>query len=83
MAGPQSYLDNLENLRVVMLVALEQTQKNRDQFMKNGTGEQVRQAERSISKVRSLAEQLERKFNVLKDLITKARSSSGDPSVSS
>ena len=66
-----------------MLVALEHTQKNRDQFMKNGTGEQVRQAERSISKVRSLAEQLERKFNVLKDLITKARSSSGDPSLNS
>jgi len=83
MAGPQSYLDNLENLRLVMSVALEHTQKNRDQLVKNGTGEQVRQAERLISKVRTLAEQLEKEFNVLESLITKARSSSGGPSVSS
>jgi hypothetical protein len=50
MAGPQNYIDNLENLRLVMSVALEHTQKNRDQFLKNSTGEQVRQAERLISK---------------------------------
>ena len=83
MAGPQNYIDNLENLRLVMSVALEHTQKNRDQLLKNGTGEQVRQAERSISKVRSLAEELEKEFNVLESLITKARNSSGDPSMSS
>ena len=79
----QNYLDNLENLRLVMSVALEHAQKNRDQLMKNGTGEQVRQAERLISKVRTLAEQLEKEFNVLESLITKARSLPGDPSVSS
>ena len=75
MAGPQSYLDNLENLRLVMSVALEHAQKNRDQLLRHGTGEQVRQAERSISKLRSLAEELEKEFNVLESLITKARNS--------
>jgi hypothetical protein len=83
MAGPQNYIDNLENLRLVMSVALEHAQKNRDQLMKNGTGEQVRRAERLISKIRTLAEQLEKEFNVLESLITKTRSSAGDPSVSS
>jgi electron transfer flavoprotein alpha subunit len=83
MAGPQNYIDNLENLRLVMSVALEHTQKNRDQFLKNSTGEQVRQAERLISKGRGLAEQLEKEFDALESLITKARSSPGDPSVSS
>jgi hypothetical protein len=47
--------------------------------VKNGTGEQVRQAERSISKVRALAEQLEKEFTILVDLIDKARSSPGTP----
>jgi hypothetical protein len=70
MASPQSYLDNLENLRLVMSVALEHAQKNRDQLMKNGTGEQMRRAERLISKTRTLAEQLEKEFNVLESLIT-------------
>jgi hypothetical protein len=50
MVDAQSFLDNLENARLAMSVALERTQENRDQFVKNGTGEQVRQAERSISK---------------------------------
>jgi hypothetical protein len=54
MVDAQSFLDNLENVRLAMSVALERTQENRDQFVKNGTGEQVRQVERSISKVRGL-----------------------------
>jgi hypothetical protein len=60
MVDAESLLDNLENARLAMSVAMEHTQENRDQFVKNGTGEQVRQAERSISKVRALAEQLEK-----------------------
>ena len=83
MASPQSYLDNLENLRLLMSVALEHAQKNRDQLMNNGDGEEMRRAERLISKIRTLAEQLEKEFNVLESLITKTRSSAGDPSVSS
>ncbi len=65
MAGPQSFLDNLKNFRLVMSVALEHAQENRDQFLKSATGEQLRQAEIAISKIRSLAELLEKEFQVL------------------
>ncbi|HXL09103.1 MAG TPA: hypothetical protein VN966_02685 [Candidatus Bathyarchaeia archaeon] len=65
MADPKSFLDNLKNLRLVMSVALEHTQENRDQFLTSATGEQLRQAEIAISKVRSLAELLEKEFQVL------------------
>jgi len=41
--------------------------------VKNGTSEQVRRAERSIGKVRGLAEQLEKKFTILQDFIDKAQ----------
>jgi hypothetical protein len=41
MVDAQSFLDNLENVRLGISVALEHTQENRDQFVKNGTGEQV------------------------------------------
>jgi len=65
MADPQSFLDNLKNFRLVMSVALEHTQENRDQFLKSATAEQLRQAEIAISKIRSLAELLEKEFQVL------------------
>jgi hypothetical protein len=73
MADHQSFLDNLTNLRLVMSVALGHTQQNRDQFLKSGTSEQVRQAEISISKVRSLAEQLEKEFKVRETLAIQKR----------
>jgi hypothetical protein len=65
MADPQSFVDNLKNFRLVMSVALEHAQENRDQFLKGATGEQLRQAEIAISKIRSLAELLEKEFQVL------------------
>ena len=65
MADPQSFLDNLKNFRLVMSVALEHAQENRDQFLKSATGEQLRQAEIAISKVRSLAGLLEKELQVL------------------
>ena len=71
MADPRSFLDNLKNLRVVMAVALEHTQENRDRFVKNATGEQVRQVERYVSQIRTLAEQLEKEFNTLEYLTSK------------
>jgi hypothetical protein len=71
MADPKSFLDNLKNLRLVMSVALEHAQENRNQFVKNATGNQVRQLERSISQIRTLAEQLEKEFNTLEYLIDK------------
>jgi hypothetical protein len=76
MADPQNFLDNLKNLAVVMSVALEHTQKNLDQFMRNGTAYQVRQAERSIAKIRTVAAQIEKEFDALDYLIAKTRSSS-------
>jgi hypothetical protein len=73
MAGPQSFLDNLKNLRLVMSVALEHTEQNRNQFLKSASREQVRQTEISISKVRSLAEQLEKEFKVLETFAIQKR----------
>jgi hypothetical protein len=78
MAEPQNFLDNLKNLAVVMGVALEFTQKHLDEFMKNCTPNQVRQAERSVTKIRALSSQLEKEFDVLEYLIGKARKSSGE-----
>ena len=71
MADGQSFLDNLKNLRLVLSVALEHVQANRNQFVKDATGNQVRQFERSITQIRILAEQLEREFNTLEYLIAK------------
>lgn len=65
MPDPQNFLDNLTNLRLVMSVSLEYLQANRDQFLKAAAGQQVRQAERTISNIRSLAEQLEQEFRAL------------------
>jgi hypothetical protein len=65
MPDPQNFLDNLTNLRLVMSVSLEYLQANREQFLKTAAGQQVRQAERTISNIRSLAEQLEQEFRAL------------------
>jgi hypothetical protein len=65
MPDPQNFLDNLTNLRLVMSVSLEYLQTNRDQFLKTAAGQQVRQAERTISNIRSLAEQLEQELRAL------------------
>ena len=71
MADGQSFLDNLKNLRLVLSVALEHIQTNRNQFAKDATGHQLRHFERSITQIRILAEQMEREFNTLEYLIAK------------
>jgi len=71
MASVQNFLDNLKNFRLVTSVALEHIQENRDQFVRDATGTDVRHFERSISQIRTLAEQLEREFNTLEYLIAK------------
>jgi hypothetical protein len=68
----QSFLDNLENLRVVTSTALEYVQDNRDEFVKSATGIQVRQAEKSIGQVRVLVVQLEKEFTILQYLVADA-----------
>lgn len=73
MPDPQNFLDNLTNLRLVMSVSLEYLQTNRDQFLKTAAGQQVRQAERTISNIRSLAEQLEQEFHALETSATQQR----------
>jgi hypothetical protein len=71
MANVQNFLDNLKNLRLVTSVALEHVQDNRDQFVTDATAVEVRHFERSVSQIRTLAEELEREFNTLEYLIAK------------
>jgi hypothetical protein len=74
MAGPQRFLDNLENLRLTTAVALEHLQEHAQDFTRSAAPTETRQAERLISKIRALSEQLEREFSTLERLLTKARS---------
>jgi len=71
MTEPKSFVDNLKNLRLVMSVALEHIQENRNQFVKNATGNQVRQAERTLNQVRTFADRIETESNTLEYLIGK------------
>ena len=73
MAEPKSFVDNLKNLRMVMSVALEHIQENRDYFAKDATASQVRQFEKSISQIRAFADRIETEFNTLEYLIGKRR----------
>ena len=66
-----SFLDNLKNLQLVMSAALEQVQANRNEFVKDVTGNQLRHFERSITQIRTLSQQMGREFNTLEYLIAK------------
>ena len=74
MADPQNFLDNLKNLRVVMSVALEHTQENRSQFVKNASPTQLRHFERLVTQARAITAQLEKELNTIEYLIAKSRS---------
>ena len=69
MADPKNFLDNLNNLRMVTSVALEHIQANLTNFVRDASANQVRECDRSINKIRTLAEQLEREFNTLEYLL--------------
>jgi hypothetical protein len=69
MAGPQSFIDNLKNLQIVTLVALEHAQENRNQFVRDATADQAQQAEMCIRQIRTLAQELEREFSVLDSVL--------------
>ena len=73
MAASGSFLDNLANLRLVMSVALEHFQSNREQFVKSPSGDDIRQTETLISKIRSLAEELEKEFKLLETALSRQR----------
>ena len=74
MASSQNFLDNLENLRLVMSVALDHSQRNLDRFVESATGAEMRRADGSISKIRSLTEQLEKEFKALEHAVAKVQS---------
>jgi hypothetical protein len=71
MAEPKSFVDNLKNLRLVMSVALEHIEANLTNFVKDASANQVRQCDRSVNQIRTLAEQLGREFNTFEYLIGK------------
>ena len=71
MADPKSFLDNLNNVRLVTSVALEHIQANLTNFVRDASADQARQCETSINQIRALAEQLEREFNTLEYSIGK------------
>jgi hypothetical protein len=73
MPSAQNFIDNLENLRLVMSIALEHVQENRDQFVQSATGVQVRQVEKTICRLRVLAVQLEKEFTILEYLMGEDR----------
>ena len=73
MVGPQNFLDNLENLRLTTGVALEYVQEHARDFAKGAGSQDTREAERLISKIRMLSEQLEREFAALEKLLMRAR----------
>lgn len=71
MADPKNFLDNLNNLRLVTSVALEHIQANLTNFVRDANANQMRECDRSINQIRTLAEQLEREFNTLEYLLGK------------
>jgi len=73
MTAPRSFVDNLANLRLVLSVALEYFQANCHQFLKSTSGEERRQAETLINKIRSLTEELEKEFKLLENSLTEQR----------
>ena len=73
MTAPRSFVDNLANLRLVLSVALEYFQANRNQFLKSTSGEQRSQAETLINKIRSLTEELEKEFKLVENSLTQQR----------
>ena len=71
MADSQNFLDNLKNFRLVLSIALEHTQENRDHFVKHATANEVRHFERFVTQIRILAAQLEKEFNTIEYLTYK------------
>lgn len=69
MGNAESFLDNIKNLQLVMSVALERMQENRNRFVKDATGNQVRQIEKSISQIRTFADRIETEFNTVEYLV--------------
>jgi hypothetical protein len=70
---PQSFLDNLGNLRLVLSVALEHVQRNREQFACNATSQQIKEGEECITTLRGLANQFESELKLVESLVFQRR----------
>lgn len=73
MSSARNFLDNLKNVRLVISVALEHLQENRNQFVKIATDSQLQQFARYISQIRASVGDLEKEFNTTEYLIEKNR----------
>lgn len=71
MLSLQSFVDNLENLELVMSVALEHLLENRDAFLENSTRSHTRKVEMPMRKIRRHIEMLVREFDNLEYYITR------------
>ena len=69
MADSRSFLDNLVNLHLVMCVALEHVQGNCHDFAATCSREHMSHARTLVSKIRNLAEDLEKEFKSLESLV--------------
>jgi hypothetical protein len=69
MAGPMSFIDNLKNLQIVMSVAVQHVQENRNQFVKDATADQAQQADTAIREILTFAQQLKREFSMLDSVL--------------
>ena len=76
MPESKSFLDNLKNLRLVLSVALEHVQTNRNLFVNSATASQFAQFDRLIAQIRTHSTHLEKEFNTLEYLIAKRQSQS-------
>jgi hypothetical protein len=70
MANTLSFADNLKNLRLVALVALH-AQENGNQFVKDAPDRHLQEFENYVSKIRTLAGQLEKEVDAIEYLISK------------
>jgi hypothetical protein len=62
-------LDDLSRVGLVLFEARERLREDRDKFVTEADGDQVRQLESSITRFRFFAERLERELNYLEYLV--------------
>lgn len=72
MVAPR-LLDDLSRVGLVLYEALERLREERDKFVAETDGDQVRQLESSITRFRFFAERLERELSYLEYLVAEPR----------
>jgi hypothetical protein len=74
MPASQSFLDNLENLRTVVSVALDHVAAKCEEFTKNATATEKLTVEQTISGIRTRIEALEKELHAFEHSISKSTS---------